>query len=436
MSNQLQKWIFLVVLLLTYGLLFYFFVNLELNSDFTSFYASSLAYTQDRNPYQGIPNSFLPHSTHLLIDLNPPFFLELFAPLTHLTFVTASILWFFTSLILGGIGAALSFFIFSSSAMFKKYWGHFILFYLAMYPTMINIIFGQLGNFLLFFIALGYYFFARKKRDCLAGFFWGIIVAIKLFPALLFFFALVQNRYKLFWAMLLTAVCASLIPLLTHGFKIYTLYFKTLHDVLWFGNSWNASIYGFLYRSFINVDAQPNFLLIKMAYLIIFIGLLIWYIKKIHFFQKIAQPNYAFCLTVIMMLLLSPFGWLYYFPLLLMPLMLVEQGLSSAVFFRSHKKVNSLYNLWILCLFLICFPLGNVQARYMGLFISKITIYSIYFYGLVLLVYLLNTTYHFTPHKREPHTHVAALFPLKIFLSLGLGVVLIIFIMHFYHIII
>lgn len=55
--------------------------------------------------------------------------------------------------------------------MFKKYWGHFILFYLAMYPTMINIIFGQLGNFLLFFIALGYYFFARKKRDCLAGFF-------------------------------------------------------------------------------------------------------------------------------------------------------------------------------------------------------------------------------------------------------------------------
>lgn len=460
MRNKLIKSIFLGALLLTYGLLFYFLINLKLNSDFTSFYGSTLAYTQGMNPYQGVTSSFLPHSIDVPVDLNPPFFLELFAPFSHLTFITASILWFFISLILGGVGAVLSFFIFSSPTMFKKYWCNLLLLYLAMYPTIMNISFGQLGNFLLFFIVLGYYFFSHNKKDYLAGFFWGIVVAVKLFPALLFFFVLVQRWYKVFWAMLVTASFASLIPLFTHGFQIYVLYFKTLKNVLWYGNSWNASIYGFLYRLFINVDTQQNFLPIKIIYLFIFIALLSWYIKKLHYFQKIAQPHYAFCLTIIMMLLLSPFGWLYYFPLLVMPLILIHKALSSTllasgaknpkicinesaptlnireekkkIFFGNNVRGKSLYNLWIIGLFLICFPQGNIQARYMGLFIYKITVYSVFFYGLLLLVYLLNTTCRFAPYGQAPHAHSTCLFPAKIVLSLGLSVVLIILLMHFY----
>ncbi|WP_156875421.1 hypothetical protein [Legionella micdadei] len=81
MRNKLIKSIFLGALLLTYGLLFYFLINLKLNSDFTSFYGSTLAYTQGMNPYQGVTSSFLPHSIDVPVDLNP---LSFWSYLRHL----------------------------------------------------------------------------------------------------------------------------------------------------------------------------------------------------------------------------------------------------------------------------------------------------------------------------------------------------------------
>ncbi len=119
--------------------------------------------------------------------------------------------------------------------------------------------------------------------------------------------------------MLTTVLLLSFIPWLVFGSTIYKQYFSMLTCVLWYGDSWNASLYGFLFRLFIDVhDKTQSLIAIKTVYIFLFFSLLFWYLKK-STGKSTALNHQPFCLTLIMMLLMSPFGWLYYFPLLILP---------------------------------------------------------------------------------------------------------------------
>jgi hypothetical protein len=369
------------LLLFIYSLLFYLQINLHLRIDFTSFYTAAIAYSSNLNPFQDLVPSFLP-ATKLPANLNPPAFLQLISPIIHLHFITALSLWFILSLLLGISGTLISFYLSTTKEHFKKNWPMFILLYLAMYPTIMNSSIGQLGGLVLFLTMAGYYFFLRQK-DFWSGLFWGCLIAIKLFPGLLFLFVLSQKRYKVFSIMLLCCVSLSLIPLLTKGESIYFLYTHLLSQVFWYGESWNGSLFGFLVRIFVNADTHQGMYYTQIVYYVLFVVMLFWYSKKLLLFKNKKMPHYAFCLTLIMMQLMSPFGWMYYFSLLMMPLTLIWQAI--------NKQSSSIWNnmLWVLSLFLINAPLGNVQEHSMNHFIYKISIYSIYFYGLLLILYLL-----------------------------------------------
>ncbi len=93
MSYHLKRALYLVSLSLTYLLLFYFLIQQKLNVDFSAFYGAALAYLHDANPYQDLSSAFLVHPTTLAVNLNPPFFLLLFSPLTYLSYTTASLIW-------------------------------------------------------------------------------------------------------------------------------------------------------------------------------------------------------------------------------------------------------------------------------------------------------------------------------------------------------
>lgn len=373
MSNTAKKTILAGIFLLTYSLLFYFLLTAQLRLDFSSFYASALAYAKGNNPYLCLVASYFIIPIKLPTNLNPPFFLLLFSPLAHLNFKLAASIWFFFSFILGNIGAFLCFKMNCSADFFKKNWLFLQFIYLGMYSTLMNISIGQIGGFLLFFIMAGYYFY-RQRRDYLTGIFWGIIIAIKLFPALLFFFVLSQKRYKVFLITLITCILASLLPLLTEGTVIYALYFKMLARMLWFGDNWNGSLYGFLVRLFVNVKSPHNLAIIKIIYPFLFIILLLWYWKKINSYRKKTKTDFqfehsAFCLTLVMMLLMSPLGWLYYFSLSLMPLTFIWQS------FNQKKSIsNKVIVLWVLSLFLINFPMGYIETGSMNSVIYKLSI--------------------------------------------------------------
>jgi hypothetical protein len=384
---SLRNSVLICFFLLTYGVLFYYMISLQLRLDFSSFYSSAVAYVLKINPYENLNATYLLQPTLLPANLNPPFFLQLMVPLTYFDFPTAAAIWYIASFILGFIGAILLFKISCSEHYFKKRWLTLIFIYLSMFATLMNTTISQMGTILLFFIMAGYYCYLHQK-DRLAGLCWGIIIAIKFFPALLFFFVLNQKRYTVFFVMLSTCLLAFLLPLLTEGVDIYSLYLKMLPKVLWFGDSWNASLCGLLFRLFIDETTYTNAGLIKLIYLFFFIILLGWYLKKIYQWQKETAHHKVgdhreFCLTLCMMLLLSPLGWLYYFPLLLLPLMILWQSCNTA-------KTSSTPLLWTLSIFLINFPTGYVEVKNMGSFINKLSFNSLYFYGLLIIVFLVS----------------------------------------------
>ncbi|STX27802.1 Protein of uncharacterised function (DUF2029) [Legionella beliardensis] len=412
--------------ILTYILLFYFLIRLDLRLDFISFYASATAYLKHSNPYKVLVSNFLPTNlVKLPINLNPPFFLELIEPLTKLSYRLATVIWFFILFISGLIGAYFSFKICVSPQTFKKNWFYLFIIYLGFYSTVISTTIVQVGSLLLFFIIGGYYFYLRKN-DYLAGFLWGFIITLKIFPALLFFFALKQRRYRVLMVTIITCIITHLIPIITHGIHIYTLYFDMVHRVLWYGDLWNASFYGFLFRLLIDsADNHQSLWFVHAIYAVIFLILLIWYVKKIDRIQT--NDHRSFCLTLVMMLFMSPLGWLYYFPLLIMPFAYLYETLCRQPTLNIHYA-----NLGLISLLLLNFPLGYVPERDMPFIFFKLTVLSIYFYGLLILVYLLHkplanksTMAAFSTTRKN-----YLLFPAMLILSFGLLVPLVIFVAH------
>ncbi|HBI21294.1 MAG TPA: hypothetical protein DDY37_01680 [Legionella sp.] len=291
------------------------------------------------------------------------------------------------------------------------------LLYLAFYPTIINTTIAQLGTVIAFFIVMGYYFYT-KKRDVLAGVMWGIIIAMKFFPGLLFFYTVKQRRYRVMAIMALTLLVLSIMPGLVYGVKIYSHYFRMLSHLAWYGDNWNASINGFVFRVLTNIHSTPaDFFRVKCLYTVLFIVSMVWFLKKLYSSTAPPDKNHqAFCLTLVMMLLMSPFGWMYYFPLLILPLCLTWSEASAA-----HADKKTIF-IWVICLFLITFPNNYVRVNHMHTLFEKLTRHSFYFYGLCLLTYLLARQMGGVKGRTTNPSHASdpLILPIQIILGFGL----------------
>ena len=384
MTKSHKQILLFVAFLLLYGVVFYLLWSLQVRHDFPSFYTAANAYLKGLNPYEVLRAEFLPIPGKIPANLNPPFFLELIQPLTWIDYPHALVIWSMLLFCSGVTGAFLVFKIVFPQDYLKKNWPGLLLAYLALYSTIMDTVIVQMGAVLFLFVMSGYYFYIRG-RDNLAGIFWGIIIAIKLFPALLFFLAFSQKRYKVVFVMLATFAVAWAIPLLSHGMSIYSIYFKMMPRILWFGDSWNASFNGFLYRIFVDVsDKTQSLLQIQTVYITLFTLTLLWYLRTIYSAKTRASNHGTFCLTLAMMLFMSPLGWMYYFSLLIMPLIITWQNLDATkpAFYKDSA-------LWICCLFLINFPLSYIRVQEMSNIFFEAGICSLHFYGLLILIYIL-----------------------------------------------
>lgn len=361
-SNRYLILAFLAMVITVYCLLFYAVFTPEKIQDFASFYSAILNMLDHKNPYL--------QSTSLRPNLSPPFALLFFSFLGNFSYKTALIIWFFLSLILGLIGAFCAFYHAFSGEFLRKNWLILTLIYLSFFSTIANIIVVQFGSILLFFIMIGYHFYLRS-RDLIAGVLWGIIIAFKFFPALLFFFVIKQGRKKVFFLMFFTFLIVSLLPFFSQGQLIYKQYFAMIAHVSWYGDNWNASLFGYLVRLFFHGESLND---LKILYLILFCISLIWYFKNLKGLESNHQP---FCLTLTMMLLLSPFGWLYFFPLLVLPL--------SLTWIAACDNKSQLF--WLCILLLINLPQGYIFSTYELGILVKVSFISCYFYGLLLLNY-------------------------------------------------
>lgn len=394
MAQSRKQILLFCVFVLAYGVLFYLLFTLQLRHDFPSFYTAAIACFKGLNPYDVLVADFLPVPGKIPANLNPPFFLQIIQPFTLMSYPHALEIWSVLLFCAGLVGAFLTFTIVFSKEYVQKNRLILLLAYLALYSTVMDTIIAQLGALLLLFIMAGYYFY-NNGRDTLAGFFWGIIIAIKLFPALLFFLALSHKRYKVIATMIITFAVAWLLPLLSQGTSVYADYFEMLPRILWYGDSWNASIYGFLFRTFMDIsDRNQSLLLIKSVYGVFFMLTLLWYLRTIYSTKNEAGNHRAFCLTLVVMLLMSPFGWMYYFSLLIMPLIITWQNLDA-----KKPVFNQHTILWLGCFLLINFPLSYVPVKEMSNLFYKISIYSMHFYGVLILAWLLTQSLKQTEQK-------------------------------------
>lgn len=379
-----------------YSLLIYYIFQLEYSLDFPSFYYSAKNLLTGENPYQVLFADHLPIPKKLSANLNPPITLLFFAPLTQLNYFSALIIWIIISLGCGLVGASIALYFNFSSEFFKQNKVYLLLFFLAFFPTLMNLMIGQLGMLILFFIMAGYYFYF-KENDCLSGIFWGTIIAIKIFPTFLFVYVLIERRYRTAFIMFFTCSLLTLLPYLIYGPTPYLNYLNVISSALWYGDSWNGSAYGFIFRLFTNWKYEVySEILIKTLHLVFVLLATGWYLKKTNHIQKLKSKNsdqnfnqnlnnQSFCLAIVTMLLISPLGWVYYFPLLIFPLILS----GSKVFTENNLKHHLL---WLLSFFLLNFPMDYLSTKYMSSITSKIGLPSFYFYGLLLLAYLLSET--------------------------------------------
>lgn len=405
---------------LIYGLVFAMQFNKCIRLDISAFYSTSQALSQGLDPYQNFIPNYLPLAKKLPANLNPPIFLLLFRPFSQLPYEYAVPAWSLFIFALGIAGAWLTFTLAFPKPFVKRHGLLLLAVYLLLFSTLMDTAIVQMGSVIFFMVMAGYFAYTGG-HDRLAGCLWGCITAIKLFPGLLLVFAFRQRRYAVCLAMAFSFIVLWLIPLFTHGAILYEQYFTMMKRVLWYGDSWNASIHGYLYRLLIdNAHPEPWLLALTKSLCLLFFALIFyWYCKAIKPGNHSANPHYAFCLTLLLMLLLSPFGWLYYFSLLLFPLALSWQTLVTCRDIPPHLTA-----LWFLGFFLVNVPLDYVMFTKMPDLASRMTWYSLFFYGLVLLIYVVWRLLGRTYPKTGQSLHKIRELVVPLFLILALGAVI------------
>ncbi len=366
---KLKPWITLI-LSLTYARIYYLIYIHNYPMDFCSFYSTGLALSRGDDPYQNLLTSYLPVVKKIASNLNPPIVLWIFHPLSMLHFHHALIIWVLLSMVFNLVGAKLAFPMAFSKVFLKQNQSNLYLLFFMMFAMLMGTSIAQLGGLLLCLTMAGYYCY-EKKQDILAGIFWGLLFAMKLFPGLLLLFALKQKRHTVLITMILVFTLLWMIPGYVYGLDCYRQYFAMLNGIHYYGASWNGSLQGYVFRLF---DSRE--LLITAAG---FITILCWYFIN----MKKNNPNHqAFCLTLVTMLILSPFGWMYYFNVLILPLALTWQTAMA-----EQKKHGLAMLLWLSGFFMLNIPLDYTNPDKMHGLLEKLSLYSFYFYGLLLLAY-------------------------------------------------
>ncbi len=395
----------LIWIISVYGHALFVSSNSLFSTDFYKFYQSALFYFEGQNIYDKIIRPLTPaevafmHGTILVLssDLNPPFFILLLLPTAWLSYTQSSLIWSALSLIatIAGILLALKPFPALWNSINLRLWA--LAGFLLYFPTYANLRFGQVTSFLLL-ITAGAWIACHKRKDGAAGVLLGLALSIKAFYGLFFIYFLIRRQWRLLIYMCSTYIVCALGALWVFGAATYKSYYLTLTKILWYSASWNASLLGFLTRMFggDNEGNRPIFNiphLTPLLFLILFGALTIYLIwtswprknlmNKLSEQTKIDLFDWGFSLTIVLMILLAPLGWVYYFPLLIIPYITI---------LRISNNLSSFnLNLTILSLILLLSSMpGNYQRPESVIQTPMILTWaSYYFYALILLFTLL-----------------------------------------------
>lgn len=381
------------------------------NGDLVKFYMSTKYFWEGKDIYTPIPTNMpetlvdeivkkftddkvktsKPVRENLHPNLNPPFQTLLFAPLGIMNYKNAFIFYSWLSIVCGLIAIIM---ITNEINTMKNDITtallSFMIILLYYFPTWANIVYGQFSLILLLLITSAW-IAARNDRNAVCGIILGLAMSLKLFVGLFLLFLLARRRWRLLFWFISTFLLFSLLPLWIMGIEVYKNYFAVLSEITWYAASWNASFLGFFTRIFGGSENVPLVNLPKLAVALtrmcslIFALWLVWLAWPRPRESSRDHFDLGFSLTITGMLLISPLGWMYYFPVLIIPAT-VAWRLSGRLDCRMRRRAMIILA-WLLSTvphFLI--PSEDVNTPQIWFIWA-----GVYFYSLLLFSFLLGS---------------------------------------------
>lgn len=402
MQGKRLKILLLLAVLVVYFSVFFYKAHFNISSDFVSFYTSSQAVLQHQPIYQPEPWSQYQENPHVKMtppahyfnhsaNLNTPFMILLLAPLAFLSYGKSFFLWGVLSLIFTGLGAR------QLARHFSLQWLDVTLLLLISFPVYLSVSTGELCAFV-FFAMTNFWCSARQDKPCKTGVLLGVLCHVKLFFGLFFLLFLLLKQWRVMTVAALTFLLLCLVSFAVFGADVFRQYYTVLHSVTWQGLTLNASIRGMAVRLWGNGVAPSLWdvpLLGVGAYYVCSALLLRGYARQVKTFH-VRSFDACFALTLVVLLLLSPLGWRYYFALLSLPICVV----------LSVEQTTRARLLCLLAILFINIPLawGHAHGSQSSIFypITVFTLLTHYAWGLYALLILLYLLIGFLKEQKRP----------------------------------
>jgi hypothetical protein len=336
-----------------------------------------------------IPESAESEAATLHPNLNQPAMVLAMAPLGLLDFASAYIVWSVVSIV---CGISAIFLLWKSTS--RKARGVDSLAFLgillfAFFPTLVSIGLGQTSLLLLLLLSI-VWTTSRMESDIGAGVALGLALIVKPFVGLLALFFLVRRRWRLLCWTFGTFALGTAVSLLVLGTKPFRDYLMALRSITWYASSWNASFLGFFTRILGGSENTPlvnlPWLAHVLSYTLSILGILalVWLAWPRQSENEPAVVDLGFGLALALMILISPLGWMYYFPVLVIPLV-GAWNLASTHLGARHRWV--LVVAWLLA----SVPTPLIQAAQFNEPLGWFTTGGVCFYALMVLSITLGT---------------------------------------------
>jgi hypothetical protein len=294
-------------------------ITLPAGTDYTKFYFSAQQALRNRPLYAVMEADFfgVPAEQFFASPLvqDPPLHMPqttlLYAPFALLPF--AQSFWLWSALALAaGLGACTILWrvLYGAQARGRTLVWIWIVF-LAYFPTLTAQRLGQ-GALIFFLLATLGWWAARSGRSREAGIALGLAVSLRTFGGLLLLYFLFKRQWRLLlWSgATFAATLAASLPLV--GGDAYRDWLNIAGGLNIQARNWNAALAGFFARL---LPPQPAFVLTAICTLLC-LALLVrlsWPASAPPRDQR--RNDLTYSLALALMLLLSPVGWMYYFPI-------------------------------------------------------------------------------------------------------------------------
>jgi len=277
-------------------------------------------------------------------NFHPPFNALLFLPFSFLTYGTAFVvlgIFSIISLLL------INLFVVKGVGLNGDWLLNFSCFTLFWYPVIYCLAIGQ-TSMIIAACLVGGWFCLRSKKTYIAGFLFAIATLMKLFPGLVLLYLFMSKNWRTIFSMVSFIIIGFFVTTCIVGFdnvRTYAIVMIARDINEWRGFVINHSIVGIVTRIFSDTGWTESLIQFPRfgSLLIVLLDslILIYTILKMRVMAvKKELADYAFGLTIVAMLLLSPITWGNIFPVLILPigLLLKEYIVESS----SRKRILSL----------------------------------------------------------------------------------------------